>query len=98
MGRTDKDPIDFKKLKKLYIDFDAVPPYLLRRIDLSSCSDTLKQLGLYERTTFAHKSNELVLTFMESIKVLKNLETLSIYKPFACVNILDFIVHLKELR
>ena len=100
--RCPQNVIKFSKLKVLSINLDSVPAELLRRFDLSSCSDSLKKLSLLETSAsrMSSKSNwnkELIMKFLDSFKSLKNLKSLTIDVKDMSID-MNFISQLKSLR
>ena len=100
--RCPQNVVKFSNLKVLSIHLDSVPAQLLRRFDLSSCSDSLKKLSLLEtsasRMSFINYWNKgLIVKFVESIKSLKNLKSLTVALYDMSID-MNFIRQLKSLR
>ena len=102
---SERKLIKFSKLKVLSIHFDSVPAQLLHRFDLSSCSDSLRRLCLLENGAYrAYRvwknsiNSPLIEKFIHSVKVLKNLESLTILMPYVCGSVINSIKHLQNLR
>ena len=92
--------IKFPKLKQLSIDMEAMPPHLLKRIDLVSCSDTLlslqiKSLGFEGYNSLAEVPMD---DFIESLKSLRKLRSCSLPSLTNYPEIFEVILQFKDLR
>ena len=92
--------IKFPKLKQLSIDMQAMPPHLLKRIDLVSCSDTLLGLKIKFLGFQGYRPSTTVPMddFIESLKSLRKLRSCSLYSLRKYPEIFEVILQFKELR
>ena len=100
MGNRKHYLIKFPKLKQLSIDMEAMPPLLLKRIDIVSCSNTLlsleiKNLGFEGYNSLAEVPMD---DFIESLKSLRKLRSCSLPSLLNYPEIFEVILQFKELR
>ena len=100
MGNRKHHLIKLPKLKQLRVDMSAMPPHLLKRIDLVSCSDTLLRLEIKCLGFEGYNSSTKVPMddFIESLKSLRKLRSCSLPSLQNYPEIFEVILQFKELR
>ena len=100
MDNSQRHLIKFPKLKQLNIDMGAVPPHVIRRIDLVSCSDTLLNLQIKNLGYEGYRPSETVPMddFIESLKSLRKIRSCSLPSLTKYSEIFKVILQFKELR